>query len=196
MAEIKDTFVDDVCVQLVRMKVISDKEADALKKTFAESSHDNFEEFLLDEGFVERAELLHALSLHYKVPSFDCDGFFFNCQLLRQFPKDFLVRNGIIPVEVDENMLFVVASDPEAEGLESQMRNYVSYEIEFFVGIKRDIWDSIRDFYDKSLTEDVEMEDADIREEERDERDALERDDQVQDLSYGDNLYHDDDDQD
>lgn len=193
MAEIKDTFITNVCAQLVRMKVVSEQEANALKKTFAESSHDNFDEFLLDEGLVERSDLLHALSLHYKVPSFDCDGFFFNCQLLRQFPKDFLVRCGVIPVEVDQNMLIVVASEPEAPGLESEMRNYVSYEIEFFVGIKRDIWDAIREFYDKSPTEEPEMEDLDMREEERLEHDAIQRDEEIEDLSYGDTLYRDED---
>lgn len=193
MADIKDTFIDDICTQMVKIKVTTEQEAQALKKTFAESSHDNFEEFLLDEGLIERSDLLRALSLHYKVPSFDCDGFFFNCQLLRQFPKEFLVRCGVVPVEVDQNMLIVVASEPEAPGLESEMRNYVSYEIEFFVGIKRDIWDSIREFYDKAPTEDTEMEDLDMREEDRLEKDALKRDEEIEELSYGDMLYRDED---
>lgn len=191
MANIKDTFVDDICTHMVKIKVTTEQEAEALKKTFAESSHDNFDEFLLDEGLIERSDLLRALSLHYKVPSFDCDGFFFNCQLLRQFPKDFLVRSGIVPVEVDQNMLIVVASEPEAPGLESEMRNYVSYEIEFFVGIKRDIWDAIREFYDKSPTEETEIEDLDMREEERLEGDAIKRDEDIEELSYGDMLYRD-----
>lgn len=193
MANLKDTFVDDVCNHMVKIKVTTAQEAEILKKSFAESSHDNFDEFLLDEGLIERSDLLRALSLHYKVPSFDCDGFFFNCQLLRQFPKDFLVRAGVVPVEVDQNMLIVVASDPEYPGLESEMRNYVSYEIEFFVGIKRDIWDAIREFYDKALTEEPEMEDLDIREEERLEKDALKRDEDIEELSYGDMLYRDED---
>lgn len=193
MQEIKDTFIDDICAQMVKIKATTPQDAQALKKSFAESSHDNFEEFLLDEGLIERSDLLRALSLHFKVPSFDCDGFFFNCQLLRQFPKEFLVRCGVIPVEVDQNMLIVVAAEPEASGLESEMRNYVSYEIEFYVGIKRDIWDAIREFYDKAPTEESEMEDLDMREEDRLEKDALKRDEEIEELSYGDMLYRDED---
>lgn len=193
MAQSKDTFVQDICNHMVKIKATTAQEAQILQKSFAESAHENFEEFLLDEGLVERSDLLRALSLHYKVPSFDVDGFFFNCMLLRQFPKDFLTRSGIIPVEVDENMLIVVAAEPEFPGLESQMRNFVSYEIEFFVGIKRDIWEAVDEFYDKSLTEEPELEDMDMRDEERLEKDAIARDEDIEELSYGDVLYKDED---
>jgi hypothetical protein len=36
------------------------------------------------------------------------------------------------------------------------MRNYVSYDIEFLVGIRRHIVDAIEEYYDKSLVEDAE----------------------------------------
>ena len=193
MAQSKDTFVDDICTHMVKIKATTVQEAHVLKKTFAESAHEHFEEFLLDEGLIERSDLLRAVSLHYKVPSFDVDGFFFNCMLLRQFPKDFLTRSGVIPVEVDENMLIVVAAEPELPGLESEMRNFVSYEIEFFVGIKRDIWNAIEEFYDKSLTEEPELEDLDIQDEARLEKDAIARDEDIEELSYGDILYKDED---
>lgn len=193
MAHNNDTYVDDICAHMVKIKVTTAQEAEMLKKSFDESSHDDFDEFLLDEGLVERSDLLRALSLHYKVPSFDCDGFFFNCQLLRKFPKDFLVRCGVVPVEVDQNILIMVAADPEASGLESEIRQYVSYEVEFLVGIKQDIWDAIEEFYDKSPTEESELEDLDMDEENRMEQDAVQRDDETQDLSYGDILYRDED---
>jgi len=92
-------------------------------------------------------------------------GYFFDHNLITKFPKGFLLRSRIIPLEVDQNMLIVVASNPDDPGLESKIREYVSYEVNFMVGLNRDICDSVKEFYDPSPSE--VPEDVDLREERR-----------------------------
>ena len=72
---------------------------------------------------------------------------------MRKFPKDFLLRNAIIPLTVDVNTLVVIASQPEKDGLESSIREHVSYDINYNVGLRRNINDAVKEFYDKALTE-------------------------------------------
>ena len=52
--------------------------------------------------------------------------------------------------EVDGNILSVVASKPDKPGLESAIREYISYDVVFRVGLRRDICDTVKEFYDKS----------------------------------------------
>lgn len=187
-----ETFAQELCDILVKNKVLTDKESAIMHKAFKDSEYDQFDDFLLSEGLVEKSDLLRALSQYYKVPSFDVSGFFFNTLLLREYPKEFLMGNAVIPLESeDDGMVVVIASDPEADGLETQMQKYASYDVEFLVGLKQDIIDAVREFYDKSPTEDADIEDMSMDEEERLEKEALEKADEIEDLSYGNILYRD-----
>jgi len=163
--EKKEDFTQELAEILVKHKIIERIEADSIKEMFKDSTKETFDEFLLEEGLVEEAELLRALSQYYKVPSFDVIGYFFDHNLITKFPKGFLLRSRIIPLEVDQNMLIVVASNPDDPGLESKIREYVSYEVNFMVGLNRDICDSVKEFYDPSPSE--VPEDVDLREERR-----------------------------
>lgn len=171
--------------------MIQDKEVSSLQKAFKESEQENFDEFLIDEGLIEPEDLLKALSLYYRVPAVDVRGFLFEHFLVTKFPKEFLLQHDVIPYEVDDNILFVIASRPEADGLESAMREFVSYDIEFLVGISRDIEDAVEEFYDKSPSLDVEYEDLDIDEEARIKRDAQGKEEDLDELGYSEVLYND-----
>lgn len=166
----KKEFVDNFSEMLVKLKIVNPKEAHAMKKDFHTRSKENFDFFLLDEGLVTKDELLKALSEYYKIPYFDVRGFEFDHDLVVNFPKEFLLENLIIPSQVDQDMLTVVASQPEAPGLEAAIRDYTSNDIVFLVGIGRDIIDVIREFYDESptyihdLTDEDEMETKEERE--------------------------------
>ena len=74
-----------------------------------------------------------------------------------------MLREGFVPLEVESDILSVVASEPDKEGFESMIRDYVSYDIVFMVGLRRDICDAVKEFYDVSPA-DVD-EDQDLREE-------------------------------
>jgi len=148
---------------LVDLKYITPQDSVQLLVTYDESDVDQFDDFLLSEGILEQEELLQALSQYYQVPSFDVVGYFFETHLLRMFPKDVLLRNEIIPLEVDENMMIVVAANPDNAELLFEIGENVSYDIRFYVGIARDICDAVKEYYDKADTEDVENED--LREE-------------------------------
>jgi len=148
---------------LVTLGVVSAEDAVAILKAYDESDVDQFEDFLLSEDIVDEEHILQALSEYYKVPSFDVLGYFFERHYLEMFPKDVLLRNEMIPLDVDENMMIVIASRPDDSNLPAIIGQYVSYDIRFYVGIGRDICDSVEEFYEKADTE--EMQDEDLNEE-------------------------------
>ena len=159
--EAQETFVSGLLEILKRRGVVKADEAEAMKKVFHDRSKVAFDDFLLEAGLVQRSDLLNALSEYYKVPAFDVLGYWFRRMLLKKFPKDFLVRNRIIPVEVDQNILVVVASKPDDPNLLPLIGEHVSYTIGFMVGLGEDIDEAVREFYDKSPSQ-VE-EDREIR---------------------------------
>jgi len=189
---VKETFVQEFCQILLKHNIITEKEIDSLSKAFKESEQEYFDDFLLEEGLIESADLLRGLSSYYKVPAIDVKGLFFENELLRKFPKEFLLQHSVIPYEVEDNMLFVISSRPEAEGLESAMREFVSYDVEFLVGISRDIQDAIEEFYDVAPTHDVEYEDMDIDEESRMRKSSAEKEEDLEELGYSEVSYEDD----
>lgn len=144
---------------LVDLKYVTAEDAIKLLVTYHESDVDQFDDFLLSEGIVEQDELLQALSQYYQAPSFDVVGYFFETHLLRMFPKDMLLRNEIIPLQVDENMMIVVAANPNDSELLFEIGENVSYDIRFHVGVARDICDAVKEYYDKADIEDSEDED-------------------------------------
>ncbi len=159
----KETFIKDLTDILVEKHILTSARAQDLQRAYATSAIEEYDEFLLEEGLVAPEDMLIALSHYYKVPSFDVSDYFFDTFYLHKFPKDFLVRNAVIPLEREENILMVVAAEPERPGLASAMRNFVSYDIRFLVGIRLDIIDAVREFYDKAVTQ--VPEDEDVREE-------------------------------
>ena len=159
--EDKKQFVDRLSAILVSHHVLVQAELPVYHAQFAKSEHDGFEYFLLDEGIVTKEQLLHALSVYYDIPAVDVEGFFFDTELLRNFPKDFLLRNEVIPLQLDEDFLVVAAANPFNQTLVSAIGTYVSTDIQFNVGLGRDICDAIKEYYDHSMTEDAhEFEDA------------------------------------
>jgi hypothetical protein len=187
---ISKTYVDELTATLVKLGFFPKNEGEAIKENFRDSDQAVFDSFLLEEGLIERDELLRALSIHYQVQSFDVVGYFFESFLLHKFPKDFLLRNAIIPLEVDENMLIMVASEPELPGLTVEINEFVSYDIQFYVGIEEDITDAIKEFYDQAPTQAI-PEDQDLREERLAER--QEREEETEDIDELSGGYYEDD---
>ena len=147
-----EAFVKGLTKILQKRKVISPDEAGALAEAFKGAEKPYFDDFLLEEGIVEKDDLLPALAEYYQVPAFDTVGYFFDHQLLRMFPKNLLFNKAIIPLERDENMLVMVASNPNDPNLLEDIGNHVSYDIRFNVGIRQDIMDAVQEYFAKSLT--------------------------------------------
>jgi len=174
------TFEEHLCGILVTKKVLSKKEAQALQEDFKNRSQEVFDNFLLSEGLVSKADLLDALSIYYSVPAFDVVGHFFKHELLLEFPQDFLVREGLIPLQREEEILVIVASEPDNEDLLPELAEYVSDEIQFNVGIKSDIIDSVVEYYKDSPFS------VDEQEIESDEKDELYEDEKLLEEVYED----------
>jgi len=168
--EKREEFAEALCAILVKHKAISEAEGRALQRAFKGAQKEIFDDFLLDEGLIEEEDLLRALGEYYQVPPIDVTGYFFDTLLLRNFPKDFLLRNRIIPLETDEDILIVVASNPDNADLLSGIGAYATEDIQFRVGLGRDISDAVKEFYDKSLTDlttDDDLIDEQLNQEER-----------------------------
>ncbi len=170
------TFVQRLTTSLLANQAITQKEADSLVAMFHDRAKGRVDNFLLDEGMVEREDLLKALSGVYQVPFFDVNGYFFEHELLHTFPKDILIAKGIIPLQVDEDVLIVIASNPEDPELLDVIGHSVSYDIQFNVGIHRDIIDSIEEYYDQSIILDDEEDYEDDESFEDDEDDDMAED--------------------
>ncbi len=177
--EKKETFEQAIVRILAKQGKVSSEEAQALKKAFKGYSKGLFDDFLLEKDLVDEVDLLRALAEYYQVPAFEVIGYFFDTFLLKKFPKGFLLRNAIIPLEVDENIMLIVASEPDNPDLLASIGEYVSFDIRFRVGFRRDICDAVKEFYDKSDTEDPQ--DVDARLEREDQR-ALRRTEETEEF--------------
>jgi len=145
------SFVQRLTTSLLANQAITQKEADSLVAMFHDRAKGRVDSFLLDEGMVDRETLLKALSDVYQVPFFDVNGYFFENELLQTFPREILITKGIIPLQVDEDILIVVASNPEDPELLDIIGNSVSYDIQFNVGLRRDIMDAVEEYYEPSI---------------------------------------------
>lgn len=147
-----EKFVTELCSILEKNGVFTSQETRDAKKLFGQESEDEFDDFLLQEGLVSKQDLLKALSKYYQVPSFDVIGHFFDHELVRRFPRDFLMRNEIIPLEeINDNMIYFVAANPADDNLLPLLGKYISSDIQFFVGIAEDIQEAVDEFYDASI---------------------------------------------
>jgi hypothetical protein len=178
----QETFVDKLVDILVKSKTVTAPEAKVYRQQFEESDHDAFDDFLISEGLISKEDLLKALSTFYEVPSVDVDGYYIDGELVRNFPKDFLIVNEVIPLEMEDDFLVVAAVNPSDPNLLSRFGKYTSEDIQFQVGIAQDIIDAIEEYHDRSLTDsgdiyrDLGDEDTD---EEREKENEFEKDGEI-----------------
>lgn len=181
-----ESFVDDLTKILAQRNIIKQSEATALAQSFRDSQAANFDEFLISEGLVDKDDLLGALAQLYEVPSFDAIGYFFDHELVRMFPKEFLLQHEIIPIELDENMLIFAASNPNDPELLPLIGEHVSYDPHFQVSIREDIIDSIEEFYDSPVTQINPEFDADDDETRFEREDEIARDEKLEEMDIED----------
>ncbi len=167
----RENFAKNFIELLKTEKLIGQKEANDLLITFFKSSSENFEDFLLESGLISKENLLKALSLYYKIPAFDATGYMFEHEILKEFPKDVMLRNRFIPITIDNDIMVVATSQPDNDNLEVTINKHVPNEIKFNVGLRRDIEDAIKEYYDKAVTlqEDIDSDDTAYEWVERDE---------------------------
>lgn len=145
-------FAHEILRILHEQNSITKQQMATIEKLFESDTKRRLEEFLFEEDLVSKKEYLNALSTYFAVPAFDCAGVFFDTNLLHMFPKELLLESVCIPFEVDQNVLIMVANDPELPSILPDCGEYMSYDIRFMVGIANDIADAVKEYYDPSLT--------------------------------------------
>lgn len=146
-----ETLLEGLVRILSKNGIMQSKDAAVLQREFENHEAQYVEDFLLEEGLVDKEQLLLALQEFYGVQAVDVLGAIFDHDLMRMFPKDVLLRNRCIPYYRDGNILFVIAYNPKDDDLEAKLREFVSYDIEFFVGIPGHIDMMVKDFYQDTL---------------------------------------------
>lgn len=145
------TFVVRFAEALVKNNIFKEPEADSFIQEFHDRAKGNVVSFILEEGLVEVEDVLKSLASVYDVPSFDVRGYFFNHELLLLFPQEFLKGKSVIPVEVDEDIMTVVISNPEDDETMEMLGNYANYNVNVYVGIEEHIHDAIDEYYDTDV---------------------------------------------
>jgi Type II secretion system (T2SS), protein E, N-terminal domain len=168
MKHTPDKIVQLFTASLVKHQAITPEQSKGFQEAYA-TNIDALIDLLLSDGIITRRDVLIALSETYQVPWFDVTGYFFDHQLVHLFPKGFMLRAGVIPLMIDEDELIVVAAQP-SDDLLPQFGEYVSWDIQFQVGIRRHIEDAVKEFYDESIASDI-AEDVDFEQERRIQRD-------------------------
>lgn len=146
-----ETLLEGLVRILSKKEILQSKDVVVLQHEFENHEAQYVEDFLLEEGLVDKEQLLVALQEFYGVQAVDVLGAIFDHDLVTMFPKDVLLRNCCIPYYRDGNVLFVIAASPQNDDLEVKLREFVSYDIEFFVGIPRHIDMMVKDFYQDEL---------------------------------------------
>lgn len=143
------SFEEKLCHILIKNRALASDEAETLIQEFKKQPKETFDAFLLSEEMVEKSDLLQALSEYYEVPSFDIAGYLCDHELLHEFPQDILVRYGVLPLIRDGDILVMIASNPNNEESVSELSEYVTNDIQFYVGIRSDIIESILEYYEE-----------------------------------------------
>jgi hypothetical protein len=145
-------FVEELSEILARKRLITSEEASSFNKLFRQKEDITFEDYLLEEDFVTKEDLLLSLAEYYSVPALDTVGEFFSHRLLRLFPKDVLLEHFMLPYRREGDVLTVVVASPDDPHLRELLGQYISHDISFMVGLAQDIRDTIQEFYDQPIT--------------------------------------------
>jgi hypothetical protein len=144
--------IDELSAILARHNKLKFIDVQGLRKSFNDQEDLTFEDFLIEQGLISKADLLQALSEYYGVSALDVIGEFFDHYLLRLFPKDILLLHYFIPYAREADRLFIVAAEPDDPHLPVVIGQYITHDINFMVGIGSDIHETIEEFYDMSDT--------------------------------------------
>ncbi len=144
--------IEGISSILARNHIIGLDDLASLRSSFTEEDDITFEDFLIEEGIVDKNDLLQALSEYYRVPYLDVVGEFFDHYLVRLVPEDVLLTHLFIPYMRENDNLWVVAAEPDDPHLPVVLGRYQSHHFNFMVGLPQDIRDAIREYYDESIT--------------------------------------------
>lgn len=180
-----ENIINGILDILCDREILKRNDVEELKQEFAEDPAVYLEDYLIDEGIVEKDDLLSALQEYYGVQAVDVMGEMFDHNLLIKFPKEILLSNCCIPYRQDGLTLFLITNNPKNDELDPILGEYVSYNLEYFVGIPRHIDMMIKDFYQDELYHEQDEYESNI-EHEQIEREIVEVEDEIKEHAVED----------
>lgn len=151
-----DGFVTQLTEILAAHGAIESEDTAAIIEAFrGHVDYAHFEDFLLEEGIVNKDVLLEALGAYYGRPAIDVMGELCNNHYVQMFPESVLAQYNFVPLRRDGDVMIFAAGDPTNDELERIVGEYVSYDPEFFPGIPQHIRLLARQCHDESLWEET-----------------------------------------
>lgn len=134
---------------MLDMSMITQEQIDeALKTQRAEKgAHKKIGEILVDKGWINRVDVLKALSRQTGVPYLTSDQFPKEATVDHSISYEFLRDNLIFPVKMTEDTLTIVVANPDNDMALSNLRSAIGKRLEVRLGFAEDIIESLDAFY-------------------------------------------------
>lgn len=165
-------FINSFSPLLVKHGFLKHEDVEQIHKAFASQPAQTYQEFLLNEQFLTKEQLLALLSEYYGIAAVDVSTELFDPRIVKMFHHDFLQKYNALPYKRDDQVLLVVTGDPSQEDLYEVFGDNVSYDLEFFVGIPHHIDLVCSDIFDQTGYRMTQEEIIDEIEREREEYDG------------------------
>ena len=138
--------------KLIEESYLSQSELDEIKELMDLKDYNEltFEEILVKENYLKENELIEILHLIYHIPIINLEDFKINYKLLKIFSEEFLRKNIIIPLRIDDNNIEIAMTDPTEIVLIDDIEKMTGLKVKLFLSTSKKILKVINQLYDKN----------------------------------------------
>jgi len=138
--------------KLIEESYLSQSELDEIKELMDLKDYNEltFEEILVKENYLKENELIEILHLIYHIPIINLEDFKINYKLLKIFSKEFLRKNIIIPLRINDNNIEIAMTDPTEIVLIDDIEKMTGLKVKLFLSTSKKILKVINQLYDKN----------------------------------------------
>ncbi|KHF40952.1 GspE/PulE family protein [Halalkalibacter okhensis] len=113
----------------------------------AKASDQKLGDALLELGFITEQQLIEALEIQLGIEQISLYRYPIDVNLMKVVPKEFAIRNKLIPLKLDGNQLLVAMADPMDYFAIDDLRMLTGYQIDTAIATKDEITQAIDRHY-------------------------------------------------
>lgn len=102
---------------------------------------------LVEQDILTVGELLNVLSRIYNIPYIQLNDVDIEDKVLRMIPKDFIIRNLVLPIRTEEKKLYIAISHPDNMNIIRELEFITSKDISPVIAFEWDIINKINKLY-------------------------------------------------
>ncbi|WP_130807165.1 GspE/PulE family protein [Senegalia massiliensis] len=110
-------------------------------------------EELVDKGYVTETDIIEVLEFQMGIPHVDLNKYFIEPDIVNLVPESLSKKYALIPIKKDRGKLIVAMSDPLNLFAIDDVKIATGLDVEPVISIKKDILDSIEQYYGKKSAE-------------------------------------------